>query len=90
MLCTYLSAVLLAGLLLNDLLGWGWTDPTAALVIAAVATREGVQAWRGDTCCTPTGTTSPATGEITSTTSCSDGCCTTSPTTSSQPEATDA
>ncbi|WP_067998567.1 cation transporter [Nocardia pseudobrasiliensis] len=51
LLCTYLSAVLLAGLLLNSLLGWSWADPLAALVIAAVAVREGREAWRGDSCC---------------------------------------
>jgi len=51
LLCTYLSAVLLVGLLLNSLFGWSWADPTAALVIAAVAVREGREAWRGDTCC---------------------------------------
>jgi divalent metal cation (Fe/Co/Zn/Cd) transporter len=54
LLCTYLSGVLLAGLLLNWLLGWTWADPVAALVIAAIAVREGVQAWRGDACCAPT------------------------------------
>jgi divalent metal cation (Fe/Co/Zn/Cd) transporter len=59
LLCTYLSAVLLAGLLLDALLGWGWADPAAGLVIAAAAAREGVQAWRGQNCgCTPA--TSPA------------------------------
>jgi divalent metal cation (Fe/Co/Zn/Cd) transporter len=50
LLCTYLSAVLLVGLLLNALLGWSWADPLAGLVIAAVAVREGIEAWRGDTC----------------------------------------
>jgi divalent metal cation (Fe/Co/Zn/Cd) transporter len=50
LLCTYLSAVLLAGLLLNELVGWGWADPVAGLVIAAVAVREGIEAWRGDGC----------------------------------------
>jgi divalent metal cation (Fe/Co/Zn/Cd) transporter len=50
MLCTYLSAIVLVGLLLNTLLGWWWADPAAALVIAAVAVREGVEAWRGDQC----------------------------------------
>ncbi|PPJ37314.1 hypothetical protein C5E45_16285 [Nocardia nova] len=56
LLCTYLSAVLLAGLLLNALLGWSWADPIAALVIAAIAVREGVNSWHGETCC-PTPTT---------------------------------
>jgi divalent metal cation (Fe/Co/Zn/Cd) transporter len=51
LLCTYLSAVLLVGLVLNSLFGWSWADPIAALVIAAVALREGVQAWRGQSCC---------------------------------------
>ena len=51
LLCTYLSAVLLAGLVLNSLFGWSWADPLAALVIAAVAVKEGREAWRGDTCC---------------------------------------
>lgn len=51
LLCTYLSAVLLVGLLLNSLLGWSWADPVAALVIAAIAVREGIEAWRGDLCC---------------------------------------
>src|SRR6478609_4481392 len=53
LLCTYLSAVLLAGLLLNAILGWVWADPVAGLVIAGVAVKEGVEAWRGDACCTP-------------------------------------
>jgi len=53
LLCTYLSAVLLVGLLLNSLLGWSWADPIAALVIAGIAVREGIQAWRGDGCCAP-------------------------------------
>jgi len=51
LLCTYLSAALLAGLLLNAIVGWSWADPVAALVIAAVAVREGLNAWRGDPCC---------------------------------------
>ena len=51
LLCTYLSAVLLVGLALNSLFGWSWADPIAALVIAAVAIKEGREAWRGDACC---------------------------------------
>lgn len=51
LLCTYLSAALLVGLLLNSLLGWSWADPVAALVIAVIATKEGINAWKGDTCC---------------------------------------
>lgn len=50
-LCTYLSVVLLAGLVFNAALGWWWADPLAALVIAALAFKEGLEAWRGDNCC---------------------------------------
>jgi divalent metal cation (Fe/Co/Zn/Cd) transporter len=59
LLCTYLSAVLLVGLGLNWLYGWSWADPIAALVIAGVAVREGVEAWRGDHCCAPTAALHP-------------------------------
>jgi drug/metabolite transporter (DMT)-like permease len=51
LLCTCLSAVLLAGLLLNATLGWSWADPVAALLIAAAAIREGISAWQGKGCC---------------------------------------
>ena len=51
LLCTYLSAVLLGGLVLNSALGWWWADAGAALVIAAIALREGLNAWRGNVCC---------------------------------------
>lgn len=51
LLCTYLSAALLAGLVVNGAFGWVWADPIAALVIAVIAVREGVNAWRGDPCC---------------------------------------
>jgi divalent metal cation (Fe/Co/Zn/Cd) transporter len=51
LLCTYLSAVLLLGLAANSLFGWWWADPVAALVIAAVAIKEGRAAWRGQHCC---------------------------------------
>lgn len=50
LLCTYLSAVLLAGLVLNATLGWSWADPLAGLVIAGVAVKEGIEAWRGEHC----------------------------------------
>jgi divalent metal cation (Fe/Co/Zn/Cd) transporter len=49
-LCAYLSVALLIGLGANALLGWWWADPMAALVIAAVAIREGRESWRGDSC----------------------------------------
>ena len=52
MLCAYLSAGLLVGLVANAAAGWWWADPAAALAIAAVAAREGREAWRGeDDCC---------------------------------------
>lgn len=60
LLCTYLSAVLLLGLVLNSTLGWSWADPLAALVIAAVAAKEGRDAWRGDNCCVPGALLSPS------------------------------
>lgn len=50
LLCTYLSAALLVGLLLNATLGWAWADPVAGIVIALAAVREGVEAWRGEQC----------------------------------------
>jgi divalent metal cation (Fe/Co/Zn/Cd) transporter len=50
-LCAYLAAAVLAGLAGNALLGLWWLDPLAALVIAGVAVREGVQSWRGKGCC---------------------------------------
>ncbi|MCF6746061.1 hypothetical protein E9529_17630 [Blastococcus sp. KM273128] len=53
LLCTYLSAAVLAGLVLDAWLGWSWADPVAGLVIAAVALREAVEAWRGEGCCAP-------------------------------------
>lgn len=55
MLCAYLSVALLIGLGANAVLGLWWADPVAALVIAAVAVREGRQSWRGDACgcCAP-------------------------------------
>jgi len=64
LLCTYLSAVLLLGLVVNATLGWSWADPVAGLVIAAVAVKEGRQAWRGEGCCGPlsTGTNGDAAG----------------------------
>ncbi len=80
LLCTYLSAVLLVGLVLNATLGWSWADPVAALVIAGVAAREGWQTWNGDDCCPPTGL--DASGDpasvgdaAASTQACGDACC---------------
>ena len=80
LLCTYLSAVLLVGLALNSLLGWTWADPIAALLIAAVATREGIQTWRGDTCCSPitalhSNDPTDQTAPCTCGPNCTDACC---------------
>ena len=51
MLCAYLAGALLVGLLGNALAGAWWLDPVVGLVIAAVAIREGLEAWRGEGCC---------------------------------------
>lgn len=48
LLCAVLSLILLAGLLLNAVAGWWWADPLAAIGIAVLALREGVEAWRGE------------------------------------------
>jgi len=55
LICTYLSATVLIGLVANSLLGWWWADAVAGLVIAAFAVREGIEAWRGDACATSVG-----------------------------------
>jgi hypothetical protein len=80
LLCTYLSAVLLIGLVLNATVGWSWADPIAGLVIAAVAVREGREAWRGDSCCAPLGIEPPDNhedpdGARDRETGCADDCC---------------
>jgi divalent metal cation (Fe/Co/Zn/Cd) transporter len=53
LICSYLSAAVLIGLVLNLTLGWTWADPAAGLVIVVFAVREGLEAWRGDACKTP-------------------------------------
>ena len=62
LICSYLSAALLVGLLLNSLFGWAWADSIAALAIAAFAIREGLEAWKGEACAVPV---SALTGERT-------------------------
>lgn len=69
LLCTYLSAAALVGLVLNAALGWWWADPVTALVLAVLAAREGLNAWRGEGCC------APQLGTARSTDACSAGCC---------------
>jgi divalent metal cation (Fe/Co/Zn/Cd) transporter len=63
LLCTYLSAILLVGLLLNSLFGWSWADPIAALGIAVIAVKEGINAWKGDACCAAPVTAKTGAGE---------------------------
>jgi divalent metal cation (Fe/Co/Zn/Cd) transporter len=75
LLCTYLSAVLLVGLVLNATLGWSWADPIAALVISAVAVKEGRDAWQGKGCCAaPAAAAVPAVGAKSDACACRPGC----------------
>jgi divalent metal cation (Fe/Co/Zn/Cd) transporter len=67
LLCAYLAAAVLLGLVGNALFGWWWLDPIAALVIAGVAVKEGRETWRGDGCCAAPGLSPVA--------SCEDDCC---------------
>jgi divalent metal cation (Fe/Co/Zn/Cd) transporter len=49
--CTYLSAILLGGLVLNSVWGLWWADPVAGLVMVPIIAKEGIDGWRGDPCC---------------------------------------
>ena len=69
-LCAYLAGALLIGLLGNAVVGAWWLDPAVGLLIAVVAVREGVEAWRGEGCCVP----SPLDG-IGFADDCDDDCC---------------
>jgi divalent metal cation (Fe/Co/Zn/Cd) transporter len=60
LLCAYLAGAVFLGMAGNALLGWWWLDPIAALLIAGVAVRVGVQTWRGEGCSAP----SPAAGAL--------------------------
>ena len=87
LLCTYLSAVLLVGLVLNATLGWSWADPIAGLIIAAVAVREGLEAWRGEGCCGPLSANhdnADGCGCTDDPADCTDGCCATTSDTTPQ------
>jgi divalent metal cation (Fe/Co/Zn/Cd) transporter len=75
LLCTYLSAVLLLGLVANVVLDWWWADPVAALVIAAVAVKEGREAWRGDACSTPGAALRAEPARPEADAGCGDDCC---------------
>jgi divalent metal cation (Fe/Co/Zn/Cd) transporter len=49
--CVYLSTILLAGLLLNAVLGWWWADPVAALIMVPIIVNEGIDGMKARTCC---------------------------------------
>ena len=68
LLCAYLAGAVLVGLVANAAFGLWWRDPVAALVIAAVAVREGIETWRGEGCCAGPSLGRPA--EL-----CADSCC---------------
>ncbi len=74
LLCTYLSAAVLVGLLLNATLGWWWADPVAALGLALVAVREGRAALRGEVCCAPAGPPVEGGGDGEDACGCAAGC----------------
>jgi len=66
LLCAYLAGAVFLGLAGNALLGWWWLDPIAALAIAGVAAKEGIETWRGEGCC--------AAPDVTATATCHDDC----------------
>ena len=74
LLCAYLAAAVLAGLVGNALFGAWWLDPMAALFIAGVAVREGIETWRGEGCCAEGPNLDPAGAG-----GCADECCAPSP-----------
>jgi divalent metal cation (Fe/Co/Zn/Cd) transporter len=72
MLCAYLAGALLVGLIGNALAGAWWLDPTVGLLIAAVAVKEGLEAWQGEGCCV----SSPLDGAgFADADGCADDCC---------------
>jgi divalent metal cation (Fe/Co/Zn/Cd) transporter len=71
MLCAYLAAALFVGLLGNALVGAWWLDPAVGLLIAGVAVKEGLEAWRGEGCCV----SSPLDGAGFADDACDDDCC---------------
>jgi divalent metal cation (Fe/Co/Zn/Cd) transporter len=68
LLCAYLAGAVFLGLAGNALFGWWWLDPIAALLIAGVAVKEGVETWRGEGCCAAPALAAPNTA-------CDDDCC---------------
>jgi divalent metal cation (Fe/Co/Zn/Cd) transporter len=71
MLCAYLAGALLIGLVGNVLAGAWWLDPVVGLLIAGVAIKEGLEAWRGEGCCV----SSPLDGAGLVDDGCADDCC---------------
>jgi divalent metal cation (Fe/Co/Zn/Cd) transporter len=67
LLCAYLAAGVLAGLIVNAAFGWWWADPVIALGIAGLAVKEGRETWRGEGCCAPPG--------VPGSSSCAEACC---------------
>lgn len=67
LLCAYLAGAVFLGLVGNALFGWWWLDPIAALLIAGVAVKEGVETWRGQGCCAAPPLNAPS--------ACHDRCC---------------
>src|SRR4051812_39124650 len=70
-LCAYLAGALLIGLAGNAAAGAWWLDPLVGLLIAGVAVKEGLEAWRGDGCCVG----SPLDGFAVEGSVCEDDCC---------------
>jgi divalent metal cation (Fe/Co/Zn/Cd) transporter len=68
LICAYLAGAVFLGLAGNALLGWWWLDPIAALLIAGVAVKEGIEIWRGEGCCADPGVVAAAPR-------CDDDCC---------------
>jgi divalent metal cation (Fe/Co/Zn/Cd) transporter len=62
LLCAYLAGAVFVGLAGNALFGWWWLDPLAALLVAGVALKEGLETWRGETCSDEPAYAAPAIG----------------------------
>jgi divalent metal cation (Fe/Co/Zn/Cd) transporter len=73
LLCAYLAGAVLVGLIGNSLWGWWWLDPIAGLLVAAVAIKEGREAWRGENCCAAPGAAAEAACGCSP--GCTDACC---------------
>ena len=75
MLCAYLAGALLLGLLGNAIFGAWWLDPVVGLLIAGVAVKEGLEAWRGEGCCVG----DPLGEAVAGDDGCQDDCCAVEP-----------